>query len=87
MLFLVITVLFGLAGAALADPTYNTYAGQRGLVTIAQLDQAAKERKAAEAFRNMSIYDRWDSNDKGSLASRWSDTGPGSIARRWEEKR
>jgi len=77
-----------LASSALADQVqdfgYSVYAGNSGLVTVAQKQQAAEERQAARDFRNISIADRWDQSDKGSLASRWSDAGPGSIAARWK---
>jgi hypothetical protein len=68
-------------GSARADG-YDTYAGNSGLVTIAQKEQAQGERESAAAFRGMSIADRWD-NDSGSIARRWPDNGPGSVAARW----
>lgn len=72
-----------LSASILNGQGYDTYIGNAGLVTIAQKEQAKQEREAEKAFRGMSIADRWNQNDAGSLARRWSDTGPGSIARRW----
>ncbi len=81
-----IAAVLVLSASILRADGYNTYVGNAGLVTIAQKEQAKHEREQELAFRAMSIVDRWNQNDAGSLARRWSDTGPGSIAARWEKK-
>ena len=79
-------ILMAAEAAFAGEPTYNTYIGQAGLVTNAQVTQAAQERQASQAFRNMSIADRWDNRGAGSFADRWNPSDYGSIERRWDKR-
>jgi hypothetical protein len=83
-------VVLSLLGLALAAGSaqaqgYDTYAGNAALVTTAQTEQAAQEKRSADAFRGMSLADRWDASSTGSIARRWDSNQFGSIASRWEK--
>jgi hypothetical protein len=80
LLFSVVLLL--VAGSALAN-SYDTYAGNAGLVSTAQMEQARHQLRDELTFRNMSIADRWDASSSGSIVARWNPSSFGSIEQRW----